>query len=109
MLANKEMKQMLNVISPSAPICISSKIIQCPKKVKLLSGIVKRPVIQVADVAVKIMSTYEQGTACAKGSDSKSDPNAIATQNEASNAPLGENVADLLCNITINHPLIFFK
>ena len=53
-----------------------------PKKVKLLSGMVKSPVTHVADVAVKKRSINDIGVICAIGNASNSAPHKMRTKNE---------------------------
>lgn len=54
-----------------------------PKKVKVpVSGIVKSPVTQVADVAVKKRSTHDKSTNRDTGSASRSVPTQIVKKNE---------------------------
>ena len=62
-LINNDSRNRDIVTNPRPPIWMRIKIIICPNRVKLLNGIVKAPVTQVADVAVKKRSI--RGIVCA--------------------------------------------
>ena len=61
---------------------MSPRITALPKKVKLLSGMVKSPVTHVADVAVKKRSINDIGFVFDMDSDRSNVPHKIRTKNE---------------------------
>lgn len=85
-----DIKKRPSVISPMPPICMSMRMIQCPNVVKLSSGMVKSPVTQVADVAVKKRSIKAIGCVRDMGKARRNVPHKIVEKRESKSILPGE-------------------
>ena len=102
---NKERMKKLIVASPNAPSCINSTMIDCPNRVKEEIGMVKRPVIQVAEVDAKSTSIKGIGATCEIGNDNKMAPKLIKQKKDNKINRDGEKCATILLLINKNlHP-----